>query len=123
MTERPDPLVRLDSYFAAARIAHEYAYDLHRELVELDAANDHTRELLNESAAITLERLPALTSSLQDLEHEWAEQELLDPQAAQRTAERLESSLAAVTPQLATLRARQDQIIAELLDLLGRARS
>lgn len=52
--ERPGPLGILDGYFAAARIAHEYAFDLHRELVELDAADHQTRELLHESAAVAL---------------------------------------------------------------------
>jgi predicted metal-dependent hydrolase len=73
--ERPGPLRILDSYFAAARIAHEYVSDLHRELVELDLANEHTRELMHESAAVTLERMPALADRMHGLEREWDEQE------------------------------------------------
>jgi hypothetical protein len=122
MSARPEPLAQLDSYFAAARIAHEYADDLHRELVELYVADGRTRELLHESAAIALERMPGLTSELHEMEREWAEQELMDPPAAERTVERLEGALAELVPALRTLRARQDQIIAELLDLVSRAR-
>lgn len=122
MTDRPVPLRLLDGYFAAARIAHEYVFDLHRELVEVDAADDHTRELLHESAAVALERMPALTGRLRCLEREWAEQELLDPPAAERTVERLEDDVAELAPVLATLRARQNQIIAELRDRISRAR-
>lgn len=122
MTIRPGPLELLDSYFAAAMIAHEYVFDLHRELVELNVADGHARELLQESAAVTFERMPALTRQLRGLEREWAEQELLDPPAAERTLERLEGDLAELTPALAALRARQNQIVADLLNLLSRAR-
>lgn len=122
MTDRPGPLGLLDRYFAAARIAHEYVFDLHRELAELDAADDHTRELVQESAAVALERMPELTRRLGGLEQEWAEQELLDPPAAERTVERLNSEVAAIVPALTALRARQNQIVADLLDRISRAR-
>jgi hypothetical protein len=121
MTDRPQPLRRLDGYFAAARIAHEYISDLHRELVELDAADEHTRELLHESVSVTLERMPTLTRRLRALERQWAEQELLDPSTAERTIRQLEDDLAAVMPAIAELRARQNQIAAELLDRASRA--
>lgn len=78
MMDRPGPLGQLDGYFAAARIAHEYVADMHRELVELDAAGDHTRELLRESAGVVFERMPGLTSRLRRLERKWTEQELLN---------------------------------------------
>jgi hypothetical protein len=122
MTDRPEALRLVDSYFAAARIAHEYVFDLHRELGELDAANDHTRELLNESATIALERMPGVASGLGGREREWSEQELLDPPAAERTAGRLNSDVEALLPALLALRARQNQIVAELLDRISRAR-
>jgi hypothetical protein len=122
MIDRPGPLGQLDGYFAAARIAHEYVADMHRELVELDAASDHTRELLRESAGVVFERMPGLTSRLRGLEREWAEQELLDPPAAERTIERLAVELAKFVPALAALRTRQNEIATELLDLAGRAR-
>jgi hypothetical protein len=110
MIDRPGPLGQLDGYFAAARIAHEYVADLHRELVELDAAGDHTRELLRESAAVVFERMPELTSRLRGLEHKWAEQELLDPPAAERTIERLEVEFAKLIPALTALRTRQNRL-------------
>ncbi len=120
--ERPDPLAVLDGYFAAARIAHEYVFDVHRELVALGAADDHTRGLLRESASIALERMPKLTRRLRGTEREWAEQELLDPPMAESTIERLEGEVADLGPALTALRARQDQIVAELLDRVSRAR-
>lgn len=122
MTDRPEPLGLVDTYFAAARIAHEYVFDLHRELAELDAADDHTRALLRESATVALERMPELTRRLHGPEREWSEQELLDPAAAERTIERLNSDIAALLPALAALRARQNQIAAELLARISRAR-
>ncbi|HEV3322235.1 MAG TPA: hypothetical protein VG147_08620 [Solirubrobacteraceae bacterium] len=120
--ERPGPLGILDGYFAAARIAHEYVFDLHRELVELDAADHHTRELLHEATVVVLDRMPELTRRLRGTEYEWAEQELLDPPAAKRSIERLDGEVAELVPALAALRARQNQIVAELLDRVSRAR-
>jgi predicted metal-dependent hydrolase len=122
VTDRPEPLERLDGYFAAARIAHEYISDMHRELVELDAADEQSRELLHESVAVTLERMPTLTRRLRALEREWAEQELLDPPAAERTIMRMDGDLAELMPAIAELRARQDQIAVQLLDRVSQAR-
>jgi hypothetical protein len=120
--DRPGPLEIADRYLAAVMIAHEYVSDLHRELVGCDAADEHSRDLLRESAALTLEQMPEVIRRLRSLEREWAEQELLDPQAAERTIERLEASLTEIMPAITGLRARQDEIAAELLDLVGRAR-
>lgn len=66
--------------------------------------------------------MPALTRRLLGLEREWAEQELLDPPAAERTIERLDGEVAELVPALAALRARQNRIVGELLDRLSRAR-
>ncbi|HTR88475.1 MAG TPA: hypothetical protein VMG62_00020 [Solirubrobacteraceae bacterium] len=122
VTHRPQPLRELDRYFAAARIAHEYVSDLHRELVELETADDYTRELLRESAAVIVKQMPALTAQIHDLERQWAEQELLDPPAAQNTAELLGDGLTEIAPELAALRTRQDHIVGEFRELIDRAR-
>ncbi len=122
MTERPEPLRQLDLYFLAARIAHEYADDLHYELAELHAADVHTRKLLSDSANVILREMPRLARGLRSLEFEWEEQELLDPVQAERTAQSLGVRWADVAPELAALRARQDAIVAELAELRGRAR-
>jgi hypothetical protein len=116
------PLRQLDRYFAAATIAHEYVADLHRELAELHADNAHTRELLGESAAVIVRRMPELTRELRDLERELREQELLSPRRAVRTVEVLAARFADLDPALAALRARQDEIAAELVNLIDRAR-
>lgn len=116
------PLDLADRHLAAATIAHEYAYDLHRELVELNAADERSRALLSESATLALERMPELIRPLRPLEREWAEQDLLDPLAAEDTIKRLEAGLAEIMPTIAGLRARQDQVAAELVDLVDRAR-
>jgi hypothetical protein len=121
MAERPEPLEELDGYFAAATMAHEYADDLHYKLVALHADDDHTRKLLSESAAVVLNHMPRLTRELRTLQHAWGEQELLDPAQAERTAQSLEARWADVAPELAALRSRQDEIVAELAELAGRA--
>jgi len=61
--------------------------------------------------------MPALTSRLRGLEGEWAEQELLDPPAAERTIERLEVELAKLVPALTALRTRQNQILMRVLPI------
>jgi hypothetical protein len=121
MTKRPEPLEHLDRYFLAATIAHEYAADLHLELGELHVDDVHTRKLLSESAEVILKRMPRLTRGLRSLEREWGEQELLDPRQAERTVELLGTRLADLAPELAALRTRQDEIVAELAELVGRA--
>lgn len=122
MTNRPACLVLVDGYVAGAMIAHEYAYGLHRKLVEMGADDDHTHELVRKSAAVVLERIPVLTRRLRCLEREWDEQQLLDPSAAERTVKRLEGDVVKLAPELAALSDRQKQIVAELLDLVSRAR-
>jgi hypothetical protein len=121
MTDRPACLELVDGYVAGAMIAHEYAFALHRELVEAGTDDDHARGLLRESAAVALE-MPALARRLAGLEDEWSEQELLDPPAAEGTLHLLEERVVELAPDFATLSDRQRQIIAELVDLVSHAR-
>jgi hypothetical protein len=122
MAHRPEPLELVDRYLLAARIAHQYAAGIHRQLVELDADGAHTRKLLSESAAVVLQRMPRLTREWRSLEREWSEQELLDPPKAECTMQALAVRSAQLGPTLRALRVRQDEIVAELVDLLDRTR-
>lgn len=122
MVERPEPLGRLDRYFAAATLAHEYIADLHRELTALHHDSERTRELLRESAAMVVSRMPELTRELRRLALEWGEQQLLDPPQAERTLGAIEAGLTEVEPELSALRGRQDEIAAELRERIDRAR-
>jgi hypothetical protein len=122
MTERPDPFAALDRHFAAATIAHEYLADLHLELAALGTDSHHTRALLGESAAVVTERMPALTRELRQLGEEWETQNLLDPPRAKRTLQVAETRLIEAEPELSELRARQDEIVAEMRGLIERAR-
>ena len=122
MTERPDPFAALDRYFAAATIAHEYLADLHRELGALGGDSAHTRALLAESAAVVTDRMPALARELRQLREEWETQNLLHPPRAKRTLQRAETRLIEAEPDLSVLRARQDEIVADMRGLLERAR-
>ena len=122
MTEHPDPFAVLDGYFAAATIAHEYLAGLHRQLGALGADNAHTRALLGESAAVVTKRMPGLARELRQLREEWETHNLLDPLRATRTLERAETRLIEAEPDLRVLRARQDEIVAEMRGLLERAR-
>lgn len=121
MTDRPASLKLVDGYLAGATIAHEYAFALHRKLAEVGTDQDHSHKLLRESAALALE-VPALARQLRGLEHEWSEQELLDPPAAKHTAQLLEERVAELTPELAALSRRHRQIVAELVDLVSHSR-
>jgi hypothetical protein len=122
MTDRPEPLELVDRYVGAAEFAHQYAFRVHRRLVELDVDPDHSRRLLAESAAIALAEMPALVRDWRTLEREWSEQELLDPSKLDRTTRTLTARFAELRPALLALRARQDEIVAEPVDLLNDAR-
>jgi hypothetical protein len=121
MTSRPVCLQLVDQYVAGATIAHEYAFALHRRLVEASADDDHTRELLKESALVALDLIPTLAQLVRGLEREWEERDLLDPAAVECTVKRMESYLAEIEPQLADLRDRQKLVVAALLDRVGSA--
>jgi hypothetical protein len=118
MPDRPTALETVDLHLLAARIAHEYAADRHHELVQLEADNQHTRKLLNESAALALHDMPYLARQLRALQRDWEEQHLLDPEQAQRTARSLEDCWIDLAPRLQVLRDRQDATVAQLVDLL-----
>jgi hypothetical protein len=115
MAARPEPLVRIDRYFAAARIAHEAIWDLHHELVTSERVDKGTRELLREAARIATVDLSDVSAEVRRLDALWSEQELLDPSAAAETLRALGAEVDRVEPQLARMRARQDEIARELL--------
>src|SRR4051794_29217530 len=100
MAELPDPLEQLDSYFAAATIAHEYAADLHQELAARGMDSEETRDLLGESGAIVTARMPELTREILALRAAWNQQELLAPPQAERTLRQIEFRLQRVEPQI-----------------------
>lgn len=114
MAARPEPLARIDRYFAAARIAHEAIWDLHHELVTTEGADKRTRELLHEAARIATVDMSDVSAEVRRLDALWSEQELLDP-AAENTLSALAAEVDRVEPQLARLRARQDELARELL--------
>jgi hypothetical protein len=122
MTDRPEQLKLVDRYLLSANFNHQYAFGVHRRLVELDVDPDHTRRLLAESAAIALAEMPALVRHLRALGSEWSEQELLDPPKAEWTARQLQLRFAEVGPALQALLVRQDELVADLVRLLGDAR-
>jgi hypothetical protein len=122
MTDRPEELELVDRYLSTTRDIHLYAFRVHRQLVELDADDDHTRKLLADSAAIALAQMPALTRDWRVLELEWFETELLDPSKLDRKTHALEGSFADLGPELDALLLRQDEIVLELVEMLGRAR-
>jgi hypothetical protein len=119
MTERPEQLDRLDIMLAGVDIAHTVIFDMHRELLESESAQSEAASLLAESAALATVRVPRLTEALRDLAARWDEQTLLDPEAADRTAEQIAAEFATVEPALGPLVARQGQIAARLRLLLG----
>jgi hypothetical protein len=122
MTDRPEELELVDRLLAVARDTHQYAFRVHRQLVELDAGNNRARTLLAQSAATVLYEIPNLTRDWRVLELEWFETELLDPANLDRKTQALTTGFAELHPQLQALLVRQDEIIAELVNLLKSAR-
>lgn len=121
MAARPEPLARIDRYFAAARIAHEAIWDLHHELVSAGRADERTRSLLAEAAQIAGVDMPGVATEIRRLDARWSEQELLDAAAAADTLRALGDEVDRVEPELARLRTRQDELAAELLRLSNEA--
>jgi hypothetical protein len=122
MTNRPEEFELVDRYQVAAEFAHQFAFDRHRGLVALGAADENTRRLLAESATIALQEIPTFVRDWRPVEREWFEVELLDPAELPRMTEVLKASFAELSPVFEALRARQDKIVAELVELLDEAR-
>jgi len=116
------PLDRLDLAFSTARIAHEAIFDRHGELAVLGADDDHTRELLGESARIALDDLVGLTAEARRLAARWDEQSLLEYAEAAETLRALRAELERIEPDLSRLRLRQQQISSDLRLRLTKAR-
>lgn len=114
MSERPGPVGRIDLLFEAARIAHEASFELHRRLVILGSDDNYTRRLLEESARIALEELPAVTAQARQLAARWHEQSVRDPEAAPETLHELHAELQRLTPDLNRVRSRQREVARQL---------
>lgn len=120
--DRPEPLELVNRYLLSASFNHQDAFRVHRQLVELDAAGEHARTLLAESASIALAEIPVLVRDLRALGRRWSEQDLLDPPMAEATARQLQLRFAELRPALDALFVRQDGITAGLVGLLKTAR-
>lgn len=114
MVDCPEPLVRIDRYFAAAVIAHEVIFDLHAELVAQGRADARTRALLHESAHLATVEMAEAATEARRLAAVWIEQQLLDPTSAADTLRLLEAEVRRVEPELVRRRARQNEIVTEL---------
>ena len=122
MADRPKELEVVERFDFSARLNHQEAFRVHRQLVELDADTEHARDLFAESVTITLTQMPAVTDDMKALAREWSEVNLLDPAKAEWTARQIRLRFAELAPTLEALTARQDEIIAELVRLLRAAR-
>jgi hypothetical protein len=116
--ERPEPLALIDEILTAASVAHEAIWELHASLVDEGRANARTRQLLEEAARIAVTALPGVTREARRLYVAWDEQEVLDPTAAAATSQALSDEVDQIAPELARLRTRQNEIAAELRQLL-----
>jgi len=110
----PQALIALAHEFEVASATHRYVADAQRELVALDAADDQTAALLQESGRITLLDLSGLLEDLQAAARRWSEQELLDPSAATQTLAMIEAALAARAGDLRAIRERHRAIGREI---------
>lgn len=118
-----EPLERLDAYFAAARIAHEVIWDLHEELTLLGKSDEHTREQLRRAARVAAVEMPDVARKALKLRRQLAEQQLLDPSAAQQTLLSLRAELERIEPELKELRALQNEVAREFRRLIDGAES
>ncbi len=107
----------LDGLLAAARIAHEVIFDLHRVVIAREPESERASALLRESAAIVVTELPRLTAHARQLTERWNEQELLAPDHAQRAWRELQAELESIEPEVSRRVDRQSEIARELRTL------
>jgi hypothetical protein len=119
VTDRPDPIKRLDALFSAAMIAHEAIFEMRRELIADDRGNPEQAGLLEESAQIVTGKLPGLTARVRQLSGKWSEQALLDPEGAEETLGEVKAELARVEPEIQSLLNRQREIAVRLRSMLA----
>ena len=119
MPETPLAVARLDAYLATATIAHEAIADLHDELAARSLSNEGSRRLFREAARIATSEVPKALTEARRLRGLWSEQELLDPTAAADTLRLLSDEIERVEPQLTQMRARLNEIVRELRQLVN----
>jgi hypothetical protein len=122
VSEVPDPLRRLNVLLEALFIAHTTIYDLHRRVLSVERATPTSQRLLAESAQIVLQRTPEATAAVRRLAGQWHEQSVLNPEAADRTAAKLEEQLVDVEAVLRDLLDRESAIAADLRALAEEGR-
>lgn len=116
--ERPPATKQLDALLSSAMIAHEAIFEMRRELIAGDRGNPEQARLLEESARIVTVDLPGLTASARQLSVRWAEQSLLNPEAAKETAGELEAELGRIEAEVKSRFDRQREIAARLRAML-----
>ncbi|HWC28347.1 MAG TPA: hypothetical protein VG474_17285 [Solirubrobacteraceae bacterium] len=113
MADGQAALERIDQLFAAARIAHEVIWDLHRRLVVAGRADEDARELLADVTRIATVDMPAAAAEVRRLAALWSEQDVLDPAGAVVTGRALAAEAQCAEALLADMRARQNEVAAE----------
>lgn len=104
MADGQAALERIDQLFAAARIAHEVIWDLHRRLVVAGCADEDARDLLADVTRIATVDMPAAAAEVRRLATLWSEQHLLDPAAAVVTGRALAAEAQRAEALLADMR-------------------
>lgn len=118
--ELPDPLLRLNAALETTRIAHEAIFDIYRELASVGRATVESRGLLEESADLTLHRVPALTSTARRPASTWREASVLSPDSADEARSELAAEVESIEGDLRSLVERQREIAARLRSMLER---
>lgn len=113
-------LGRIRRLFAAATIAHESVFEMHRELVSEGRDDAESRTLLKESSRIVLIEMPAIAAEAHRLAAWWGEERILNPGAAERTSHALEKELARIEPALRALLDRHKRLAIRLDRILDR---
>jgi hypothetical protein len=118
MAEPPEPVAALDHYLATTTVAHEAIWELRSSLLAAGRDDDRIDRLFAEAAELMVGEQSRLLREARRLRALWAEQELLDPDAAEQTVARLTDELERLEPSLRTLRTRQNEIARDLRRLV-----
>ncbi len=116
-----DPLASVESLLEIITLAHAAIYTAHRRLIDLDADDEESRRLLEESVEIVFSKAPKVGRRARELSAEWGASQLLDPSTAPSVLAAAEKEAAHAERELRRLLRRQEEVATRLRSRLDEA--
>lgn len=110
----PDPLRRVEALMDIIAEAHAAIFTAHRQMVTAGHDDEHARDLLRESANLTMRKAPRVARVARSAAQDHAIAQILDPETPATDAG-LSEAIAAAERTLTELLRRQQEIADELV--------